>query len=84
MSGGHSFCTVSIRASQGEEAPIGLILCMGKNQQVVELMQLGQADIHVAEYLTEHLPQSLLEQRLQEAIRRAKEHLIHAEEVGQV
>ena len=36
----------------GEEAPIGIILCAGKKQERIELLELGKAGIHVAEYLT--------------------------------
>lgn len=38
--------------SPGEEAPMGIILCTGKNQECIELLELGKAGIHVAEYLT--------------------------------
>ncbi|MGN7787124.1 PDDEXK nuclease domain-containing protein [Niabella sp. 22666] len=37
---------------EGENNPIGLILCTGKNEEHIELMQLEQANIKVAEYLT--------------------------------
>ncbi len=36
----------------GEEAPMGLILCAGKKQERIELLELGKSGIHVAEYLT--------------------------------
>ena len=36
----------------GEEAPMGIILCTGKNQECVELLELHKAGIHLAEYLT--------------------------------
>jgi predicted nuclease of restriction endonuclease-like (RecB) superfamily len=59
----------------GEEAPIGLILCAEKRREQIELLQLDQGDIRVAEYLTEKLPSALLERKLHEAIRRARERL---------
>jgi hypothetical protein len=37
---------------EGEEAPLGIILCSEKKADRVELMELGKAGIHVAEYLT--------------------------------
>jgi predicted nuclease of restriction endonuclease-like (RecB) superfamily len=54
----------------GEEAPIGLLLCTEAGPEQLELLQIGQADIHVAEYVTQHLPPALLEQKLREAQRR--------------
>lgn len=57
------------RAS-GEEAPIGLILCAQAGAEQLELLQIGQADIHVAEYLTRHLPPALLHQKIADAQRR--------------
>lgn len=38
---------------RGGEAPLGLILCAGKGEQLVELLQVEASGIHVAEYLTE-------------------------------
>ena len=56
----------------GEEAPLGLILCAGKGQQLVELLQVEASGIHVAEYLTELPARELLERKLLEAIRTAR------------
>ncbi len=56
----------------GEEAPLGLILCAGKGQQLVELLQVEASGIHVAEYLTELPARELLERKLLEAIRTAQ------------
>ena len=36
----------------GENAPLGIILCAGKKQEQIELLELDQSGIHVAEYLT--------------------------------
>lgn len=57
---------------EGENPPIGLILCSGKNEEHVELMRLGEANIRVAEYLTELPPREVLQQKLHESIRRAR------------
>jgi predicted nuclease of restriction endonuclease-like (RecB) superfamily len=57
----------------GEESPLGLILCAGKSDEHVELLQLERSGIRVAEYLTELPPREVLERRLHEAIRAARE-----------
>jgi predicted nuclease of restriction endonuclease-like (RecB) superfamily len=57
----------------GEEAPIGLILCAGADAEQVELLQLDEKSIRVAEYLTELPPIELLRSRLHLAIELAKE-----------
>jgi hypothetical protein len=57
----------------GEESPLGLILCAGKSDEHVELLQLKRSGIRVAEYLTELPPPQVLEHRLREAIRAARE-----------
>jgi len=57
----------------GEGEPLGLILCAGKKQELVELLELGKSGIHVAEYLTELPPRELLEKKLLEAIKIARE-----------
>ena len=51
-----------------EEPPIGLILCAGKKQEQIELLQLGKSGIHVAEYLVELPPLELLRDKLHRAI----------------
>ena len=60
---------------EDERPPIGLILCAGKSQERVELLQLEAAGIRVAEYLTELPPRELLERKLHDAIRLARERL---------
>jgi len=56
----------------GEDSPIGLILCSEKNQEQIELLQLDQGEIRVAEYLTQLPPQSILQAKLHEAISAAR------------
>jgi predicted nuclease of restriction endonuclease-like (RecB) superfamily len=58
-----------------EESPIGLILCSEKDQEQIELLQLDQGEIRVAEYLTELPPQPVLEAKLHEAVRLARERM---------
>jgi predicted nuclease of restriction endonuclease-like (RecB) superfamily len=59
----------------GEEPPLGLILCAGKSQEHVELLQLEQSGIRVAEYVTELPPRELLEQKLHAAIGAARRRM---------
>ena len=63
------------RAS-GEEAPIGIILCAGADAEQVELLQLDEKSIHVAEYLTELPPADVLRERLHRAIDHARERAV--------
>ena len=58
-----------------EQEPLGIILCAGKKQELVELLELGQAGIHVAEYLTALPPRELLEQKLHSAIQSARQRI---------
>jgi len=58
-----------------EQTPLGIILCAGKKQELVELMELGQSGIHIAEYVTELPPKELLEQKLHSAIKSARERI---------
>jgi len=59
---------------EGENPPIGIILCTSKKQEQIELLALDQGDIHVAEYLTVLPLKELLEKRLHQAIKRVKEN----------
>ena len=59
----------------GEESPLGLILCAGKKEEQIELLELGQSGIHVAEYLTVLPPRALLQQKLHAAIETSRARL---------
>lgn len=59
----------------GEEAPIGLILCAQAGAEQLELLQIGQADVHVAEYVTRHLPPALLHRKIEAARRRSAQKI---------
>jgi predicted nuclease of restriction endonuclease-like (RecB) superfamily len=59
----------------GEEPPIGLILCAGKSDERVELLELEKTEIRVAQYLTELPPREILQKRLHEAIVLARARL---------
>lgn len=58
-----------------EESPIGLILCAGKKQERIELLELNQAGIHVAEYLTALPSKEVLREKLHKAIEHARHRL---------
>ena len=58
-----------------EAPPLGIILCSGKKQEQVELLELGQTGIHVAEYLTVLPSKKVLQQKLHEAIARSRQRL---------
>lgn len=56
----------------GEAEPLGLILCAGRSQQHVELLELHKSGIHVGTYWTQVLPKEQLERKLHEAVRLAR------------
>ena len=57
----------------GEAPPLGIILCTGKSQEQVELLEMGKSGIHVAEYLTVLPSQELLIEKLRHSINVARE-----------
>jgi predicted nuclease of restriction endonuclease-like (RecB) superfamily len=56
----------------GENPPLGIILCAGKNSEQIELLELDGAGIHVAEYLTVLPPPAVLHKKLHDAIATAR------------
>jgi predicted nuclease of restriction endonuclease-like (RecB) superfamily len=60
---------------EGENMPIGLILCSGKNDEHIELLQLDKSNIRVADYLTLLPSQEILKQKLHQAIENAKNRM---------
>lgn len=62
----------------GEEPPIGLILCAARDSEQVELLDLGAANIRVAEYLA-HIPDvNVLQTQLHRAVELARERAARA------
>lgn len=59
----------------GEETPLGLILCAEGNNEQVELLQLENAGIKIAEYLTELPDKKILKQKLHATIAQNKKRL---------
>lgn len=57
---------------EGEESPIGLILCAGKSEEHVRLLELDKSNIRVATYLTALPPRKVLEEKFRLAIELAK------------
>lgn len=60
---------------EGEEKPIGLILCAGKRHETVELLGMEQSGIRVSSYWTNVLPKKELERKLHEAVRLVRTRL---------
>ncbi len=61
---------------EGENPPIGLILCTGKNPEHIELLQLHKSNIKVADYFTILPSKEILLNRLQKAVEIAKNNLV--------
>ena len=59
----------------GEEAPIGLILCATANRETVELLEMERAGIAVAEYWTHLPPKAEFEAKIKAIMVEAKERL---------
>ena len=56
----------------GEDTPIGLILCAGKKEETIQLLDLDKDSIRVSSYWTDVLPKQELERKLHEAVRLAR------------
>ncbi len=62
-----------------ENSPIGLILCAGKNEEHIELLQLDQTNIKVAEYITQLPEKKLLQEKLHKSLELARNKLLITE-----
>jgi len=60
---------------EGENGPVGLILCAGKSPEHVELLQLDKSNIKVADYLIQLPPKEILLEKLRSAIEIARTKL---------
>lgn len=58
-----------------ELSPLGIILCADKHEEQVELLELRQSGIHVAEYLTVLPSKQVLQEKLQASIAAAQARL---------
>jgi len=61
--------------SEGEEKPIGLILCAGRKDETIELLDMEKDGIRVSSYWTDVLPKEQLRQKLHEAVLRVRASL---------
>jgi len=59
---------------EGEESPIGLILCSEGNTEHIEYLMLEESDIKVAQYYTQLPDKKLLSEKLHKAIAIAREN----------
>lgn len=57
---------------EGEEAPLGLLLCSEGSEEQIELLQLDKSGIQVAQYYTELPPKHLLLEQLRKQIEQTK------------
>jgi predicted nuclease of restriction endonuclease-like (RecB) superfamily len=57
----------------GENSPIGIILCADKKSEQIELLELDKSNIHVAQYLTVLPSKEKFEAKLHQALINAKE-----------
>lgn len=55
-----------------ENPPIAILLCSSKDQEVVELMELEQDDIHISEYWLKLPSKEVLQAKLHKAIEEAE------------
>ncbi len=65
---------------EGENSPIGLILCTGKNTEHIELLELDRSNIRVADYLTQLPPKELLQAKLHQSLEIARRKLLKTDE----
>lgn len=61
--------------AEGENEPIGLILCAESNKEQVELLEMHKDGIMVAEYWTDMPPKKELENKLHQMLVEAKERI---------
>jgi len=60
---------------EGEDAPIGLILCAGGNREQIELLEMDKDGIVVAEYWTTLPPKKEFEERIHTILAETRERL---------
>ena len=58
---------------EGENEPIGLLLCTEGNREQIELLEMHKDGIMIAEYWTELPPKKLLEQKIHEIVAETRE-----------
>lgn len=63
-----------------ENEPLGMILCAGKCEEHIALLELQKSGIHVASYWKDVLPKKRLERKLHQAVRLARKRLAALED----
>ena len=66
--------------AEGEESPLGLLLCTEGSEEQIELLQLEDSGIKVAQYYTELPPKELLQAQLHKQIESARQRIENTEE----
>lgn len=61
--------------TEGENSPIGLILCAESSREQIELLEMHKDGIMVAEYWTELPPKKQLEQKIHSILMEARERI---------
>lgn len=61
--------------AEGEQSPIGLILCAESSREQIELLEMHKDGIMVAEYWTELPPKEQLEKKIHSILSEARERL---------
>jgi len=59
-----------------EASPLGIILCTGKTQEQIELLELDKSGIHVAEYMTALPSRAVLKTKLHQSIEIARQRFL--------
>ena len=68
-------CLDKYERQEGEESPLGLLLCSEGGEEQIELLQLDKSGIKVAQYYTELPPRHLLIEQLQKQLTLAKQRI---------
>jgi predicted nuclease of restriction endonuclease-like (RecB) superfamily len=68
---------------EGEKSPIGLILCAGKSNEQIELLEMHKDGIIVADYWTELPPKKQLEEKLHSLLIEARERIENKKLLGE-
>lgn len=58
-----------------DDHPIGIILCTEKDHEQIQVFDLDNSGIHVAEYWTELPPKEIFEKKIQDIIEESKERI---------
>ncbi len=69
---------------KNEDSPIGLILCAGKKEETIRLLDMAGSGIRVASYWIADLPKAELERKLHEAVELARRRLRKGESLKHV